>query len=80
MNVIQWTNRTHSEKQSRACIEMDLKWRISVTSTQQTQLLMRNVSLKVTCDKGTNISNNDLDWQYSQISLNRHLYIDGHLS
>ena len=36
--------------------------------------------LKVTCDKGTNISNNDLDWQYSQISLNRHLYIDGHLA
>ena len=33
--VIEWTKRTHSEKQSRACTEVDLKWRMSVTSTQQ---------------------------------------------
>ena len=33
--VIEWTKRTHSEKQSRACTEVDLKWRMSVTSTLQ---------------------------------------------
>ena len=57
MCVFEWTKRTHSEKQSRACTEVDLKWRMSVTSTQQTQLLI--VTLKVTCDQGTNISNKD---------------------
>ena len=39
---------------------------VSVTATQQTQFI-RNVSLKVTCDQVTNISNKDQ--QYSQISL-----------
>ena len=33
--VIEWTKRTHSEKQSRACTEVDLKWRMSVTPTLQ---------------------------------------------
>ena len=34
MCVIEWTKGTHSEKQSRACIEVDLKRRMSVTATQ----------------------------------------------
>lgn len=59
MCVIEWTKGTHSEKQSRACIEVDLKRRMSVTATQQTWLLMRIVTLKVTCDQETNISNED---------------------
>ena len=33
--VIEWTKRTHSEKQSRACTKVDLKWRMSVTPTLQ---------------------------------------------
>ena len=75
--VFEWKT-THSERQPRVRIEVDLKGsRMSVTGNK---LSSWGMSVWRSRDKGTNSGNKDLDWQDSHLSFNTNLYVDGQLA